>query len=607
MGFFSGFSGEFGKQLQTSRAEEADRAERQSAMESQILQHLSTSPDPEIASHAITGLLDLAGPQKKAPGLAGWLGKVGAHPALPTIRQLVSQGRQVEDKGPVAPTAGVTEGLGAMPGQQVDIPGVASGPPAPRQTLGPPSSDEATPSALQPPPAPRSVAGTPFQPATSKTVPRKVFNTLEEQAGKTTRAELDAKVGAYEAASPEARQGVFGHQVPIVRTTDKDGNVHFFQGANEVGEAIGAGQPKTAPRPSADEAHLQARSAEILATNPGMTPEQATQQAQVEARAKTVATAGAAADAHLVRLGQIQAMVPATIAAWQRVNGTTPMTRAQAQAAASQALSAARQTLGAGPDVTPEDITRFADGLMAASDTHATGPKVSPNRAAQNQPLGGPPAPPNLTGTLQAAAPGLAGASAHPRVYSAQGKQTLQALGTVEPLLTKIVAGIRAAGLEEDNSVVGEQFNKLLYNMGISPGDIETQRLQLEGMSEAYGLRGLVGGRSNQILQNIYKQHLVSPGDSPKFVVQKTEDLLSILPLIRKAVDDSEGAQVGARGGAASPGGPPKPGGPPASATPGAVPPAVAAALKGIPAGKHTLSDGSVWVIDAAGHITKGG
>ena len=99
--------------------------------------------------------------------------------------------------------------------------------------------------------------------------------------------------------SPESRAAsarTNGRTVPVTRTTDKDGNVHFFQGANEVGEAIGAGQPKTAPRPSADEAHLQARSAEIRATNPGMTPEQATQQAQVEARAKTVATAGAAAD-----------------------------------------------------------------------------------------------------------------------------------------------------------------------------------------------------------------------------------------------------------------------------------------------------------------------
>ncbi len=79
MPFFSGFAGEFGKNLERSRSEEADRAERQSALESQILQHLSTSPDPEIASHAITRMLDLADPSKTGKR-ASWLPGQNATP-----------------------------------------------------------------------------------------------------------------------------------------------------------------------------------------------------------------------------------------------------------------------------------------------------------------------------------------------------------------------------------------------------------------------------------------------------------------------------------------------------------------------------------------------
>lgn len=198
MSFFAGFSGEFGRQLATARAEEAAKAERQSALESSILQHLATSTDPEIQSHALTGLLDLAGPQKRAGGFAGWLGKMADHPALPTIRQLISSGRQVEDKGPEAPRMNVEEGLMALPGERVG----EQPAPASRPLIGPPGPDDPEPqSALTPPPSALATASafkSGFQPATTKTVPRQLFDTPEQVAEKTargtTRGTLQGKV-----------------------------------------------------------------------------------------------------------------------------------------------------------------------------------------------------------------------------------------------------------------------------------------------------------------------------------------------------------------------------------------------------------------------------
>ncbi len=192
MSFFAGFSGRFGEELARSRAEEADRAERQSALESNILQHLSTSPDPEIASHAITGLLDLAGPQKRAGGLAGWLGKVAQHPALPTIRQLVSSGRQVEDQPPQAPRMNVEEGVQELPGSPVEVPGVQSQP-APQRV------------AATPPPA--FAQG--YQPATTKTVPRHVLETPDDLAAR--------QVATAEATAQAHEQGTLQGKLNVVR------------------------------------------------------------------------------------------------------------------------------------------------------------------------------------------------------------------------------------------------------------------------------------------------------------------------------------------------------------------------------------------------------
>ena len=175
MSFFLGFANEFGRQLQQSRADEAQRAEAQDQLQAGILQHLATSPDPEIQAHAISGLLDLAGPRKYAKGFGGLLGKMAENPALPTIRELIAHGRQVEVPAHV-PQAQVQTGLPAeLPGERLSATG------APLADAQPFTPAATPPPAFQP--------GDVYQPPRTITVPRQVFDTPEAAAGKLAEAQ----------------------------------------------------------------------------------------------------------------------------------------------------------------------------------------------------------------------------------------------------------------------------------------------------------------------------------------------------------------------------------------------------------------------------------
>lgn len=442
--FFSGFAGRFGEELARSRSEEADRAERQNALESSVLQHLASSPDPEIASHAITGLLDLAGPQKKAPGLSGWLGKNAAHPALPTIRQLIQQGRMVEDQPEHVPGLQVRGGLPGDVGEAISAPqrapggSAAEGPPQAVAPQGGPAGPVPTPSsakAASPPPLAPFAPGDTYRPATQKRVAREVMLSPDQQAERTAaaheRGTLGVRAAAYDqfAGTPGKQSLIPGvdNQTSRAAGEVQDEHGNWFK-QDWVTDASGAQTlrrtpiSKAAVRPTGPQAQALQRAQEILATNEGLTPEQALQMANAEGRQATLDKVQATADTHAIRLGQMQAMVPATIAAWQRVNGTVPMTKAQATTEAYRALNTARATLGGGPDVTVEDITRFADGLLAASSGRR-GAMVTPTRADQTQPLGGPPsatAPPPAAPTLTGAVPGdLTATNPHPRQMGA--------------------------------------------------------------------------------------------------------------------------------------------------------------------------------------------
>ena len=82
--------------------------------ESKILDAVSKSPDPEVRSLAIAGILDSAGPAKRKSGLAGWVGQLQSSPHLEAIRRL-------------SPTVQRTQAVPDVPTQQGFIPDMPRG------------------------------------------------------------------------------------------------------------------------------------------------------------------------------------------------------------------------------------------------------------------------------------------------------------------------------------------------------------------------------------------------------------------------------------------------------------------------------------------------
>ncbi len=226
MPFFTGFAGEFGRQLGENRRLEADRAERQSQLETSILQHLSSSTDPEIASRAVAGMLGLVGPSaKRSKGLRGFLGETDANPNLPMLRDFIMAGRPGGEESS-APAPAPVPGSAAMPATSVQTPGATMGSTPPPGTPGAPTLVTPTPGA--------STATTPG--AAPK--PRQVFRLPEEQALATGQVEVGlagpraraAEIGQLQgkldvirgtggspAMTPPERFSIFGRTIPAPR------------------------------------------------------------------------------------------------------------------------------------------------------------------------------------------------------------------------------------------------------------------------------------------------------------------------------------------------------------------------------------------------------
>lgn len=87
-GLLQGYTEAAGAERQRVREDQAKRDE----LELRTLSMLAQSPDHEIASRAVAGLLDFSQPRKKKGGLGGFLGETEGHPALPSIQQLLRAG-----------------------------------------------------------------------------------------------------------------------------------------------------------------------------------------------------------------------------------------------------------------------------------------------------------------------------------------------------------------------------------------------------------------------------------------------------------------------------------------------------------------------------------
>lgn len=191
MPFISGFTRGIAQGLQQTREENQRRSERENDREFRLLDALAKSDDPEIASMALAGMLDHQ-TGKPAKGLRGFLGEMQGHPALPTIQQLIRSGKQVPDADPTSQTT--SQAPTAFPEQTL----------ASAQTVG----GVATPAGQTPAAMSRSSAVTPGAPPLRMgfhTVPRQVFLTPEERAGREAEATVTGKLSAFRAGMRQAK------------------------------------------------------------------------------------------------------------------------------------------------------------------------------------------------------------------------------------------------------------------------------------------------------------------------------------------------------------------------------------------------------------------
>lgn len=141
MGFLDGFLG--GVVTQRRQEEQQNREDAQNAQvrEDAVLQHLSTSDDPEIRALAVAGILDSTHPKRKQGGFGGWLGKVQSNPHMDRIRQLVAHDQELGKNNPegqalttAPPTAGPAGPSLAQPGGK-SLTEVGSAPPSPTASV----------------------------------------------------------------------------------------------------------------------------------------------------------------------------------------------------------------------------------------------------------------------------------------------------------------------------------------------------------------------------------------------------------------------------------------------------------------------------------------
>jgi hypothetical protein len=190
MGVFEGMLSGFTGRKAEYEQENLRQAELANAREAKIYEALVNSPDPEIRSMAVTGLLDSAKPSKRKGGFRGWLGEMEANPALGRIKDLLGT--------PVTSTETTT-----TPGlPSVQTSGYLSTPPGQQSSLAMPEGNAVTPG--QPPITPvesrmqsEIVPGPAVGRIDTRTVtrPREAFRSPEEQTrlGRKAAAQGDVE------------------------------------------------------------------------------------------------------------------------------------------------------------------------------------------------------------------------------------------------------------------------------------------------------------------------------------------------------------------------------------------------------------------------------
>lgn len=236
MGYIEGLMGGFADRKAQIEAQNLEEARRSQDREGRILSTLIESPDPEVRSLAMTGLLHSALPGKRKGGFAGWLGEMESSPYLPQIAALVNQPVTTTETTPGEPTlpSSQTSGYISTPPDTTGsaaLPGTSSvnvGSPPPRTVE---TNLQVTESPSQPTAVTRSV-----------TRPREVFPTTEGTMLRNKRAaaqgDVEGQVAGLVASGfneQEARDivkrrmmrlgaGATGYQSIAGTFTDEDGN-----------------------------------------------------------------------------------------------------------------------------------------------------------------------------------------------------------------------------------------------------------------------------------------------------------------------------------------------------------------------------------------------
>lgn len=197
-GFLSGF---------TSRTQEIQDQNRQDALaaqqrESKVYEALLNSPDPEVKSHAIAGLLDSTANPKRKGGIRGWLGETAQSPHMAAIKALVNQPVTSQEPTTSLPSQQTSGYLSApQPGTESSLAQPETNP----TEVGapPPASVLPAPNLSTQPSAPQSTG------THTVTKPRQMFETgeqrvLEEKRG-AARGNVEGEIsGLVQAGEPEA-------------------------------------------------------------------------------------------------------------------------------------------------------------------------------------------------------------------------------------------------------------------------------------------------------------------------------------------------------------------------------------------------------------------
>jgi hypothetical protein len=221
MGYLEGLLSGFTGRKRELELENIRAAELANQREARVFEALLNSPDTDIRSLAISGLLDSAQPTKRQSGLRGWMGQMEQSPWLPRIQQLMQTPVATEE-----PIHGPQEMTGYLPQ-------------APR-TASLPDTNVVEPG--MPPPTPvqpdiRAGAATgPVIGVERGMRPRQVFRTDAEQMLENRRAQaqgdIEGEVAGLVAAGfsePEARelvkQNYLRRTASAVGQTFGEGNV----------------------------------------------------------------------------------------------------------------------------------------------------------------------------------------------------------------------------------------------------------------------------------------------------------------------------------------------------------------------------------------------